>query len=108
MHAKFTYTYIPLVHNFLSPSDTMRRRYVDISSVLLCFFLIDYVSSQLSPAQNSTMSRLYGLVTSNTSSNPNEWTYVEFAQNPCSWSGVSCSIDNTSVIRLKFAKGVKL
>ncbi|KAL8110898.1 uncharacterized protein LOC141675093 [Apium graveolens] len=80
----------------------MRTRYVVLISVLLCFFLINHVSSQLSPSQNTTMFKLYDLVTSNTTSN--SWTKVEFGQNPCSWSGVSCSSDNSSVVELKLAK----
>ncbi|KAL1561330.1 putative LRR receptor-like serine/threonine-protein kinase [Salvia divinorum] len=62
--------------------------------IMLC---IEVVSSQLPPDQVSAMSRIYEIIQNNTAPSSFLWSSVLQSSNPCSWKGVGCISDNSSI-----------
>ncbi|XP_074273303.1 uncharacterized protein LOC141596926 [Silene latifolia] len=62
-----------------------------LGNMVFFFILLNSVSSQLSPAQKSTMIKLSNSLKNQTSSI--SWNVVE---NPCLWAGVTCNNINTT------------
>ncbi|KAH7846676.1 hypothetical protein Vadar_016871 [Vaccinium darrowii] len=70
-------------------------RYVHITShLLLFFFLFHFVVSEIPSNQRNTVINLYNLLQNNT--DPFLWNSTR-DPNPCSWYGVTCSSDNSSI-----------
>ncbi|KAE9457523.1 hypothetical protein C3L33_10572, partial [Rhododendron williamsianum] len=73
------------------------RRYVPITSLLLpLFFLFHFVLSEIPSNQRTTMINLYHLLQNNTGQTPLPWN---LSRDPCSWKGVTCNSDNSSITR---------
>ncbi|KAF7141769.1 hypothetical protein RHSIM_Rhsim06G0097000 [Rhododendron simsii] len=73
------------------------RRYVPITSLLLpLFFLFHFVLSEIPSNQRITMINLYNLLQNNTGQPPLQWN---LRRDPCSWKGVTCNSDNSSITR---------
>lgn len=77
-------------------------RYVHRFLFLLCF--LDLVLCQQLPQnQTNTMIRLYQLIQNDTGSSF-PWRNVRNDSNPCSWRQVSCSRDNSSIVKLSLSE----
>ncbi|KAI8015542.1 Leucine-rich repeat receptor-like tyrosine-protein kinase PXC3 [Camellia lanceoleosa] len=65
------------------------------------FFFLHLVFSELSPNQRTTMNQLYGLLPNSTAqfSPPSPWNVAK-DPNPCSWKGVTCASNNSSITNL--------
>ncbi|KVH87764.1 Leucine-rich repeat-containing protein [Cynara cardunculus var. scolymus] len=63
--------------------------------LLIVFFIVQYVSCQLPSTQVATMKSLHELLKNNANS---KWNSSLNLENPCSWTGVSCS--NSSITGL--------
>ncbi|KAG5544667.1 hypothetical protein RHGRI_017191 [Rhododendron griersonianum] len=73
------------------------RRYVPITSLLLpLFFLFHFVLSEIPSNQRTTMIKIYNLLQNNTAQPPLPWN---INRDPCSWKGVTCNSDNSSITR---------
>ncbi|GMP48075.1 hypothetical protein CsSME_00015562 [Camellia sinensis var. sinensis] len=80
-------------------------RFGHTTSLLLLFFFffffLQLVFSQLSLNQTTTMNQLYGLLPNSTAqfAPPSPWNVTK-DPNPCSWKGVKCTSDNSSITSL--------
>ncbi|CAL5385525.1 unnamed protein product [Camellia sinensis] len=65
------------------------------------FFFLQLVFSQLSLNQTTTMNQLYGLLPNSTAqfAPPSPWNVTK-DPNPCSWKGVKCTSNNSSITNL--------
>ncbi|KAL7263596.1 hypothetical protein ACSBR1_001708 [Camellia fascicularis] len=73
------------------------------SLVFFFFFFLHLVFSELSPNQRTTMNQLYGPLPSSTAqfSPPSSWDVTK-DPNPCSWKGVTCTSNHSSITNLSF------
>ncbi|KAH7844134.1 hypothetical protein Vadar_024698 [Vaccinium darrowii] len=78
-------------------------RYVHVTShlLLLFFFLFHFVVSEIPSNQRNTMIKLYKLLQNNTGQSPFPW-YSATDPDPCSWTGVTCNSDNSSISEFSF------
>ncbi|GMP47754.1 hypothetical protein CsSME_00015346 [Camellia sinensis var. sinensis] len=78
-------------------------RFGHTTSLLLFFFFffLQLVFSQLSLNQTTTMNQLYGLLSNSTAqfAPPSPWNVTK-DPNPCSWKGVKCTPNNSSITNL--------
>ncbi|KAF7115180.1 hypothetical protein RHSIM_RhsimUnG0063000 [Rhododendron simsii] len=73
------------------------RRYAHTTSLLLLICVIFHlVVSEIPSDQRNTMINLYNLLQNNTSQPPLPWN---INRDPCSWKGVTCNSDNSSITR---------
>ncbi|KAI3513475.1 hypothetical protein L1887_20809 [Cichorium endivia] len=78
-------------------------RYLHIPPLFLfffSFFIIQYVSCQLPSTQVTTMNSLHGVLQNNSNS---PWNPSQNLTNPCSWIGVSCAPNNSSITKLSLS-----
>lgn len=75
--------------------------YAAVTLFVFLLYLRLVLSSVLSTDQVSTMNRVYEIFQNSTGSSF-VWKDVGKDSSPCSWSGVSCSYDNSSIVRLSF------
>ncbi|CAI9266688.1 unnamed protein product [Lactuca saligna] len=71
-------------------------RYLHILPVFF-FFIVQYAFCQLPSTQVTTMNKLRDLLQNNSNS---KWNSSQDSTNPCSWTGVSCAPNNSSVTSL--------
>ncbi|KAH7843792.1 hypothetical protein Vadar_020778 [Vaccinium darrowii] len=77
-------------------------RYVHVTShLLLLFFLFHFVVSEIPSNQRNTMSKLYKLLQNNTFQYQFPW-YSDMDPDPCSWTGVICNSNNSSISEFSF------
>ncbi|XP_019177675.1 PREDICTED: leucine-rich repeat receptor-like tyrosine-protein kinase PXC3 [Ipomoea nil] len=81
----------------------MARRYAHITSTIfssLCFcFFLPTVYSELPQDQKSIMVSLYDMIHNNTGTSF-AWNGTNRGSDPCSWKGVSCSPNNSSITNI--------
>lgn len=75
--------------------------YAAVTLFVFLLYLRLVLSSQLSSDQASTMNQVYEIFQNNTGSSF-VWKDVGKDSSPCSWRGVSCSYDNSSIVGLSF------
>lgn len=79
----------------------MNLRYApDILLIFLSFFF-HLVLSQLPPNQINVMRSVYGLLQNDTSTSF-VWSGTDRTSTPCSWKGISCNSDNSSITKVSF------
>ncbi|KAH7847169.1 hypothetical protein Vadar_022770 [Vaccinium darrowii] len=73
--------------------------YIRITSHLLVLFFIlfHFVVSDIPSNQKNTMNNLYNLLQNSTGQSPFPWNSTS---DPCSWKGVTCNSDNSSITQL--------
>ncbi|KAL7246627.1 hypothetical protein ACSBR2_001681 [Camellia fascicularis] len=79
----------------------MRHGHTTSLVFIFFFFFLHLVFSELSPNQRTTMNQLYGLLPNSTAqfSPPSSWNVTK-DPNPCSWKGVTCTSNNSSITNL--------
>ena len=85
----------------------MISRYVHFNFPVSFFFFcfLHLVSSQLPSNHTNTMTRLYQMIQNeNITDSPFPWKNVRNDSNPCSWKGVSCSPNNSSIVELSLSE----
>ncbi|KAL1561331.1 LRR receptor-like serine/threonine-protein kinase GSO2 [Salvia divinorum] len=75
----------------------MKRALCNAFYLFVIMLCIEVVSSQLPPDQVSAMTRIYDIIQNNTAAASFLWSNVLKTTNPCSWEGVGCTSDNSSV-----------
>ncbi|KAG5527463.1 hypothetical protein RHGRI_028379 [Rhododendron griersonianum] len=76
------------------------RRYLHFFSLqLLLFFMFHLVVSEIPSSQRNTMINLYDLLQNNMGQSPFLW---DSTRDPCSWEGVTCSFNNSSITQFSF------
>ncbi|KAI3733161.1 hypothetical protein L1987_64379 [Smallanthus sonchifolius] len=69
--------------------------------LLISLIILHYVSCQLQPSQLTTMNNLHKLLQTNT--NNSKWNSSQDLSNPCSWTGVACTPNGSSIINLSLS-----
>ncbi|XP_060192497.1 probable leucine-rich repeat receptor-like protein kinase At2g33170 [Lycium barbarum] len=80
---------------------TMITKYVYLSSILYLPFLFHLVFSQLPTNQINTMRSVYDMLQNNTGTSF-VWNGNDKISTPCSWRGISCNSDNSSITKVSF------
>ncbi|KAG6419838.1 hypothetical protein SASPL_116350 [Salvia splendens] len=65
--------------------------------LFVVMLFVELVSSQLPLDQVSTMTRIYEIIQNNSAPSSFLWSNVLKSSNPCSWKGVGCNSDNSSI-----------
>ncbi|KAH6836042.1 leucine-rich repeat transmembrane protein kinase family protein [Perilla frutescens var. hirtella] len=79
----------------------LKRVFFSALNLFVLMFYIQLVSSQLPSDQVSVMTSIYEIIQNNTGSSF-VWNNVLKSSSPCSWKGVVCSPDNSSIINISF------
>ncbi|XP_059280307.1 leucine-rich repeat receptor-like tyrosine-protein kinase PXC3 [Lycium ferocissimum] len=69
--------------------------------VIFLFFSFQLVFSQLPTNQINTMRRVYDMLQNNTRSSF-AWNGTDKTSTPCSWRGISCNSNNSSITKVSF------
>ncbi|KAL3324068.1 hypothetical protein AABB24_038311 [Solanum stoloniferum] len=76
--------------------------FVYLPSFLYLSFFSHLVLSQLPPNQINAMTKVYDLLQNDTGSSF-VWNGTDKTSTPCSWKGVSCNSDNSSLTKVTFS-----
>ncbi|KAH6780409.1 leucine-rich repeat transmembrane protein kinase family protein [Perilla frutescens var. hirtella] len=77
----------------------MSVRVCSVASIFVLMLYIQLVSSQLPADQVSAMTSIYEIIQNNTASS---FVWNDVLSSPCSWKGVVCSSDNSSINSISF------
>ncbi|KAH0713563.1 hypothetical protein KY289_009522 [Solanum tuberosum] len=77
--------------------------FVYLLSILYLSFFLHLVLSQLPPNQINAMTKVYDLLQIDTSYTSFVWNETDRNSTPCSWKGISCNSNNSSLTKVTFS-----